>query len=125
NDYSIHYSLFTYVPNAQFSDEGQLNSAKKVEISKEFVSKLQIKHAELSNALSNIEIKDLAGDNKLLKDIIPSNLKYNTSTTAPNDNYHNTTNGYIELVDLGWKNETPQDTKIKFSSGEYTVSYHR
>lgn len=125
NDYSIHYSLFTYVPNAQFSDEGQLNSAKKVEISKEFVSKLQIKHAELTTALGNIEIKDLAGDNKSLKDIIPSSLKYNTSTTAPNDNYHNTTNGYIELVDLCWKSSASQDIKNKFSSGEYTVSYHK
>lgn len=125
NEYNVHYSLFTYVPNAQFSDEGQLNSAKKVDISKEFTAKLQVKHSELTEALNQIEIKDLKGNNESLKDIIPSSLKYNTSSSAPNDSYHNTTNGYIELIDLLWKNSAKQELKNKFLSNEYTVSYHK
>nr|WP_307920108.1 hypothetical protein [Mycoplasmopsis bovis] len=86
---------------------------------------MQVKHSELTEALKHIEIKDLKGDNKSLKNIIPSSLKYNTSSSAPNDSYHNTTNGYIELIDLLWKNSAEQEIKNKFLSNEYTVSYHK
>nr|WP_307909585.1 hypothetical protein [Mycoplasmopsis bovis] len=36
---------------------------------------MQVKHSELTEALKHIEIKDLKGDNKSLKNIIPSQLK--------------------------------------------------
>ncbi|WP_029513803.1 MAG1430 family protein [Mycoplasmopsis primatum] len=122
SSWNIHYYAYVFIPEAQYSDDKDLNSSKKVYISKEITTPLQIEYNNMKSIVQYITIAPAVHSKNKLNEILPSSLEYARYSSGLAD-YLNSSNGYIKGLNLFVKDDAPENVKKDFKTGKYTLSY--